>query len=149
MSASLFSAKIEYACLAMLELAAHHGQSQPVRVKQIADAHAIPKRFLVQILLQLKGSGMIESTRGAAGGYYLKRNPTDICLGDIIRLIDRAEPKNRQTEAGSSGIESPMMRVVQGVWQEIYTAQQRVLDATTLADLMKRAASESELMYQI
>src|SRR3954452_14365815 len=65
------SAKAEYACIAMLELAANYGDSQPVRVKSIADHHGIPQRFLVQILLQLKGAGYVTSTRGAAGGYQL------------------------------------------------------------------------------
>ena len=55
------SAKAEYACIAMLELAAHYRRNVPVRVKAVADAHGIPQRFLVQILLQLKGSGLVNS----------------------------------------------------------------------------------------
>src|SRR5262252_8056887 len=78
------SAKAEYACVAMVELAANRLDSQPVRVKAIADAHGIPLRFLVQILLQLKGAGLVASIRGAAGGYQLARRPTEISLADII-----------------------------------------------------------------
>ena len=63
------SAKTDYACLAMLELAAHYGSKEPLRIRTIADEHGIPSRFLVQILLQLKGAGFVASTRGAAGGY--------------------------------------------------------------------------------
>jgi len=62
------SAKAEYACLAMLELAANYAEPQPLRVKAIADAHQIPQRFLLQILLQLKAAGLVASIRGAAGG---------------------------------------------------------------------------------
>src|SRR5947209_11234762 len=69
------SAKAEYACVAVLELAANYGDAQPVRVKTIADAHGISLRFLVQILLQLKGAGLVVSTRGASGGYHLTRPP--------------------------------------------------------------------------
>ena len=83
------SAKAEYACVAMLELAAKFGDPQPVRVKAIADAHGVPLRFLVQILLQLKGSGLVASTRGAAGGYVLAKAPDQVSILDIVGVIDR------------------------------------------------------------
>ena len=63
------SAKTEYACIAMLELAAQYGSNEPVRIRKIAERHDVPPRFLVQILLQLKGAGLVSSVRGAAGGY--------------------------------------------------------------------------------
>src|SRR5258708_1305335 len=88
------SAKAEYACVAMLELAANHSAPQPVRIKAIADAHGIPSRFLVQILLQLKGAGLVVSTRGAAGGYHLARPPEQISLANVINVIDRV-PSSR------------------------------------------------------
>ena len=69
------SAKAEYACVAMLELAANYADAQPVRIKAIADAQGIPQRFLVQILLQLKTAGLVASVRGAAGGYQLAKPP--------------------------------------------------------------------------
>ena len=62
-----FSAKTEYACLAVLELARAYDSGEPVRIRTIADEHGIPSRFLVQILLQLKGAGLAASTRGARG----------------------------------------------------------------------------------
>jgi Rrf2 family protein len=82
------SAKTEYACIAMLELAAAHGAGEPVRIRTIADAHGIPSRFLVQILLQLKGAGYVTSTRGAAGGYQLAMSPERITLGEVMNVID-------------------------------------------------------------
>ena len=67
------SAKAEYACVSMLELAASlpRSESQLVRIKTISDAQGIPPRFLVQILLQLKTAGLVGSVRGASGGYQL------------------------------------------------------------------------------
>ena len=62
----LFSAKAEYACVAMLELSARHNDPKPARLADIAEKHGIPQRFLVQILLDLKRAGLIASTRGAA-----------------------------------------------------------------------------------
>ena len=60
------SAKTEYACIAVLELALNYGSGDPVTIRAIAETHGIPSRFLVQILLQLKGTGIVGSTRGAA-----------------------------------------------------------------------------------
>src|SRR5262249_59816083 len=81
------SAKAEYACVAMLELAANYHEPQPVRIKAIADAQGIPQRFLVQILLQLKTAGLVASVRGAAGGYQLARPPESISLAEVIAAI--------------------------------------------------------------
>ena len=97
----LFSAKAEYACVAMLELAARYADPQPVRLADIANKHGISDRFLVQILLDLKRAGLVDSTRGAAGGYQLARNPDDITLDDILRVDRPARatgPQGRQAE---------------------------------------------------
>src|SRR5215472_10332886 len=93
------SAKAEYACVAMIELAANYAEPQPVRLKAIADAHGIPQRFLVQILLQLKGAGLVVSSRGAAGGYQLARPPSEISLADIVRVVDSTLPSRPAAEA--------------------------------------------------
>ena len=61
------SAKTEYACLAVLELALSYDSGEPMQVRRLATAHGIPSHFLVQILLQLKNAGLVSSTRGAAG----------------------------------------------------------------------------------
>src|SRR3972149_5143078 len=70
------SAKTEYACIAMMELASQFGTGEPVRIRRIAERHDVPPRFLVQILLQLKGAGLVASIRGAAGGGQLVKTPT-------------------------------------------------------------------------
>ena len=82
------SAKTEYACIAMLELASQYGSGEPVRIREIAERHGVPPRFLVQILLQLKGAGLVASVRGAAGGYRLLSPPDQISLGRIMEVID-------------------------------------------------------------
>ncbi|MCE9534205.1 MAG: Rrf2 family transcriptional regulator [Planctomycetes bacterium] len=148
MRGSLFSAKAEYACLAMLELAARHGDQAPVRLKAIADANGIPKRFLVQILLQLKGAGLVASTRGASGGYHLARAPDKISLADIIGIIDHSENPTEMRSGGGSPL-SPLARSIHTVWNSIQDAQQRILDSTNLAELLQRAQSVYDLVYQI
>lgn len=140
------SAKAEYACVAMLELAANYGDPQPMRVKSIADAHAIPQRFLVQILLQLKGAGLVISLRGASGGYQLARPPHQIRLADVINVIDRtatARPspldmhQSRATEA------------LRAVWREIQAEEQRMLERITLASLIREMQQATAPSYQI
>ncbi len=147
MKGSLFSAKSEYACIAMLELASRYGDPTPVRLKAIAEGHGIPKRFLVQILLQLKGAGLIASTRGAAGGYQLARPPEEITLADVIGVIDRSDNPTELRSGGGSP--SPLARAIHGVWNEILEAQQRILESTSLAEILQKAQAEFDLVYQI
>jgi Rrf2 family transcriptional regulator, cysteine metabolism repressor len=144
-----FSAKAEYACIAMLELAANYGRPQPVPLKSIAETHHIPQRFLVQILLQLKGSGLVVSTRGAAGGYLLGRSPKTITLADVLNVIDRQDRPVPDRPGNSGGPRSPMADALRGVWKEIASTQHRLLAGTTLAELAQKAREGQALVYQI
>jgi Rrf2 family transcriptional regulator, cysteine metabolism repressor len=130
----LFSAKAEYACLAMLELAARHGDPKPIRLADIAERHGIPQRFLVQILLQLKGGGLVASTRGAAGGYHLARSPDEITLLDILTVVDPEDP-NPPRRSDATGLAS----AVRGVWDDLAKHRQTVLAHTTLAALAEQS----------
>jgi Rrf2 family protein len=139
------SAKAEYACIAMLELAANFAEPQPVRVKVIADAHGIPLRFLVQILLQLKTAGLVVSVRGAAGGYQLARRPAEITLADIIGAIDPEQP----ARPAGHGPASAAKQAIHSVWREIQAEEQRVLEQLTLAELVRRTQETNAVTYQI
>ena len=138
------SAKTEYACLAMLELAVNHDADEPARIRDIADAHGIPPRFLVQILLQLKVAGLVTSTRGSAGGYQLARGPEEITLGDVVAVIDGADSEVR------TGLrDSTTVRALRQTWSEIDAAEREMLEGVTLADLVERARGGVENMYYI
>jgi Rrf2 family protein len=147
----LFSAKAEYACVAMLELAARHADPRPVRLMDVADKHGISDRFLVQILLQLKQAGLVESTRGASGGYTLSRDPAEISLYDILQVVDPPERPTRKKsmparkkEPSSKLQRKPKLELqltqyvigVRRVWDRVVEAQQTVLKNTTLSDLL-------------
>jgi Rrf2 family cysteine metabolism transcriptional repressor len=132
----LFSAKAEYACVAMLELAARHSDPRPVRLADIANKHGISDRFLVQILLDLKRAGLVDSTRGAAGGYQLARSPDDVTLYDILRVIDPPEQPARKEDKLHPTV---YVRNVRAVWDRVVDVQQVVLKETTLADLLARS----------
>jgi Rrf2 family protein len=138
------SAKAEYACIAMLELAASYGEPQPVRIKTIADNHRIPQRFLVQILLQLKGAGLVASIRGASGGYQLARRPDQISLADVINTIDR-QPRAKGTNHGAL---MPVAEALRSIWAEIGAEEQRMLEELSLAD-MNRRTQQTGISYQI
>src|SRR5437763_9279703 len=76
-----------YALQAMMMLARHYNQGA-IRIRDIAYEEELPEKFLELILLELKNARMVESARGAKGGYQLKRPPSEIHLSEIIRLID-------------------------------------------------------------
>jgi Rrf2 family protein len=141
------SAKAEYACVAMLELAANYQEAQPVRIKAIADAQGIPQRFLVQILLQLKTAGLVASVRGASGGYQLARPPDAISLADVINAIDERSltPRSALGEANRSPIVSALL----AVWREVQAKEQQLLEELTLAELLRRTQQTNALSYQI
>ena len=81
------SLKSEYACLALIDLATHHEKGLRTTA-QIAEAQTIPKKFLEQILLTLKYGGYLHSRKGAGGGYRLAKDPQNITLAEVIRLMD-------------------------------------------------------------
>lgn len=140
------SAKTEYACLAVLELAARYGRGEPVRIRTIADEHGIPSRFLVQILLQLKGAGLVTSTRGAAGGYQLNRSPDEITLGEVMSVIEGPETDRTSTNLASH---SPTAKVLTDAWHEIAQVQQEMLQSLTFGELVQRVKRQTENMYYI
>lgn len=140
------SAKAEYACLALLELASQHRAGQPVSIKAIADLHGISSGFLIQILLQLKGAGLAASSRGASGGYQLSRAPDQITLAEIIDAID-GPPKT--ASALSPLPESPLINVILSTWQRVQRAERAILEHLSLADLLEEARGGESLSYQI
>lgn len=139
----LFSAKAEYACVAMLELASRSADPRPVRLADVANKHGISDRFLVQILLDLKRAGLVDSTRGAAGGYQLARNPDEITLYDILRVIDPPEQPLRKDDKLNPTV---FVHNVRAVWDRVVDSQQSLLKETTLADLL---AQSEGLQYVI
>jgi Rrf2 family transcriptional regulator, cysteine metabolism repressor len=136
------SARTEYACLAMLQLAHDYDSGEPVQIRRIAEEHAIPARFLVQILLQLKGAGLVVSTRGATGGYRLARPPRDITLAEIVDVLEGVE--RPETNAGKS---TPLVAALLQLCREVDDAQRDRLDDTSLADIVEHAANREPMWY--
>ena len=126
----------------MLHLAQEYDGGDPVQIRRIAEEHGIPARFLVQILLQLKGASLVASTRGAAGGYRLARPPREISLAEVIEVMEGSE--RPETSAGKM---TPLVGALLELCREIGDAQRDRLDDTSLADLVEQAAQREPMWY--
>ncbi len=137
------TAKINYACIAVMELAARHGSDRPVSIREISEKHRIPSQFLVQILLQLKRGGLITSRRGPSGGYSLAGLPENVSLAQVIAATDGASP--------SSSLEndSETVRVLSRTWQRINAVEEELLAEISFADLLEDVQGEERMMYYI
>ena len=140
------SAKAQYACIAMLELAGNYQEPQLLQVKTIAESHGISPRFLVQILLQLKVHGLVRSIRGAAGGYQLARSPEEISLADVINAID--DPTPAMPPALKALKPSMAVEALSSVFHDVDAKERQILQKVTLAELVRRTEANG-MMYQI
>ena len=126
------SAKVDYALRACAELAA--AGEGPVKGDRLAQAQEIPLKFLENILLDLKHAGLVQSQRGAEGGYWLSLPPDQISLAEVIRAVEGpiANVRGRRPElveyVGPAGS-------LQQVWVAVRANLRAVLEAVTLADL--------------
>jgi Rrf2 family protein len=142
------SAKTEYACIAMLELSSRFGTGEPVRIRKIAERHDVPPRFLVQILLQLKGAGLVASTRGAAGGYHLIKPPDQVSLGEVMDVIEGSTNGDGQ-QTSSASPESPAVKVLMKAWKDVQQVERQMLHEISFAELLEKAREQDEQMYYI
>ncbi len=127
------SSRVEYALLALLELADQYDKGNTVKIGDIAARHSLPERYLEQILTSLRREGMIQSQRGAKGGYILTREPWQITLLEIVMIVEGdSQPKEGNCESLSE------KNVVYEIWQQVNHAQQTVLSGYTLKDLCDR-----------
>jgi Rrf2 family cysteine metabolism transcriptional repressor len=134
------SVRGEYALRAMLALGLHAGESV-VRIQAIADEQRIPKRFLEQILNDLKDAGVVTSRRGVQGGYRLARPPEDISLAEIIRHIDGPlAPVSCVSEKFYEPCTCPdeSRCGIRSVMREVRDAVSDMLEGITLAELCRR-----------
>lgn len=125
-----------YALQAMMMLARHYQQGA-IKIREIAYEEALPEKFLELILLELKNARLVESVRGAKGGYQLRRTPADVNLGEIIRLVDGPLAPFGDADQLRDLIERNLpQRALYQVFLDVRDAAARILDHTTLADLI-------------
>jgi Rrf2 family protein len=128
------SAKADYAVRATIELAASGGDG-PLKGEAIATAQEIPLRFLENILGELRHAGVVQSQRGAVGGYWLARPADEITVAEVIRAVEGPLASVRGARPESldyHGAAEPL----QTVWLALRANIRAVLDAVTLADIV-------------
>jgi Rrf2 family protein len=126
-----------YALQAMMMLARHYNQGA-IRIRDIAYEEVLPEKFLELILLELKNARIVESVRGAKGGYQLRRDPSDIRLSEIMRLIDGPLAPFGDAEQLRSLIDRDAEhRSLYQVFLDVRNAAAKILENTTLADITR------------
>jgi Rrf2 family protein len=130
-----------YALQAMMMLARHHHQGA-IKIREIAYEEDLPEKFLELILLELKNARMVESVRGAKGGYQLRREPSDIRISEIMRLIDGPLAPIGDAEQLRVLIDRDLPhRALYQLFLDVRDAAAKILENTTLADLISGPAS--------
>lgn len=127
------SAKAEYAMRALLTLAAEP-DGAPLTADQLAGAQSLPVKFLENILVDLRRSGLVRNQRGVAGGYRLARPASEITAAEVLRLIDGPLAEVRGDRPEHSSYEGPAEHL-QDVWVAARAALRSVLEHVTLAQI--------------
>ena len=132
-----------YALQAMMMLARHHHQGA-IKIREIAYEEDLPEKFLELILLELKNARMVESVRGAKGGYQLRREPGEIRLSEIMRLIDGPLAPFGDAEQLRVLIDRDLPHcTLYQVFLDVRDAAANILENTTLADLISESGPRS------
>lgn len=134
------SLKVEYACRALAQLARSYKEGQLTHIEDLAEAEAIPKNYLVQILSELRSGGLITSRRGKQGGYALVRRPEEISLQEIIQVVNAELFELQVSAQGQSGGR------VADVWRQLSETFQTQTAKHTLQSFLP---DESQQMYYI
>jgi Rrf2 family protein len=144
------STKIRYGARAMLELASHYGEG-PIELKEVAKKEDISLKYLEQVMTPLRTAGLVKSVRGSKGGYSLAKPPSEICLNDLVEILEGpvdlveclGDPKACQRSS---------FCVTRDIWKEVSDALSGIFDSVTLEDMVRRRREKEGLippMYQI
>ncbi len=129
------STRGHYGLLAMVELAKHHGQG-PLSLSDIAQASELSLAYLEQLFGPLRQAGLVEGTRGVRGGYRLTRDPAEITVGEVVRVLEGTiGPVDCAVEGETVDCCSRSTScATKEMWQRVRESILEVLDNTSLAD---------------
>ncbi|MDD2421829.1 MAG: Rrf2 family transcriptional regulator [Heliobacteriaceae bacterium] len=134
------STKGQYGVRAMYELAHSYGQG-PVSLKTVADRQDISVYYLEQLIAVLRKAGLVNSIRGATGGYVLAREPAAITVGDIIRVLEGpVAPVDCVNDDLPDCCARAAQCITKQIWAQVRDAIEQVIDSITLADMCREAA---------
>lgn len=129
------STRGDYASRALLSLALRHGDG-PTSVRDIAERTGLPQPYLEQILLALKGAGLVRSKRGVGGGYTLARDPEEISLAQIVSAVDGPIQAGDFGQPHSDGAcDHEGQCVLLAIWADVGSTMRDMLSGYSLADL--------------
>ena len=138
------STRGDYACRALLSLALRAGESGPTSVRDIAERTGLPQPYLEQILLALKGAGLVRSKRGVGGGYVLARAPDQILLSDILSAVDGPITLGDFGEPHADGAcDHEGQCVLLAIWKQAGEVMRQYLEGFTLASIANVARGEA------
>lgn len=140
----LISQKSQYALRATFELARQYDQGW-VKIAQIAQAQAIPTRFLEVILNQLKQAGFIRSKRGSEGGYILTRSPDQLSVGDVLCFME-GPVGPVECLVGTTKSKCPLLGKCpfHSLWENVNRSLSKIYNDTTLQDLLDQYEQETD-----
>ncbi len=145
--ADMISQKAKYALRALVSLA-QAPKGEPVFISDIAEQQSIPKKFLEQILLDLKRHGILVSRRGKFGGYQLLKDPAEITFGSVLRIIDGPQSPlpclSRIAYRRCDDCKSEGDCEIRRVFAEVVEAERNVLDRRTIADALEAPPAEEK-----
>jgi Rrf2 family protein len=146
------SKRATYGILAAVDLAIHVKEA-PIQARAISRRQGIPLRFLEQVLHAMKNAGLVESHRGAQGGYLLSREPAELSLVDIFESLEgpvfhrsRIDQRTRNRHATKPEL------LLSDVWEQVQQAERQVLEGITVEQLAARQRSidaQHNPMYHI
>jgi Rrf2 family protein len=128
-----------YALEAIMTLGHRYGTGT-IKIRDIAMENDLPEKFLELILLEMKNARIVESVRGAKGGYQLRRPPAEIHLSEIIRLVDGPlAPFGDADQLRSLIVSDASHRALYEVFLKVRDSAAKILESTSVADLLRRA----------
>lgn len=146
----MITQKAKYALKALVALA-RAPEGRPSSIRDIAARETIPQSFLEQILIELRRAGVVESRRGKEGGYLLTQNPSDVRLGQVLRLIDGPLAPlpclSRTAYRRCPDCADEAACTVRRVFEDMYEATVSIMDRTTLADALV-APDDDKILQQ-
>jgi Rrf2 family protein len=135
------SVKSDYAVRAVLSLARRFGGDEVTRIETLATENNIPPNYLVQILIELKSTGIVRSIRGKEGGYQLDRPPAKITFGEVLRTIHG--PLFDSPAIGDEKCPTELREA----WKRLSETVEREADAVTFQQLLDAGADRTRMFY--
>lgn len=135
------SVKSDYAARAVLALARQFGSGIAQRVDSLAAAQGIPANYLVQILIELKAAGIVNSVRGKEGGYRLARAPGEITFGQLLRAV------HGQIFDAPALADAQCPAELKAAWRRLQQSMDQTADSITFQQLAEQSEEKAKMYY--